>query len=329
MFEFGAPLWLWLLPLAPLAWWLTRRRRVRDRAGALMHPQTELLAELQGENARLRQAPWPWLLACTLLLLALARPQAIDTRGPGLEPGHNVMFAIDVSGSMRALDYIIDGQPASRLDAIKDALRRFLAQARDVRVGAVVFADDALTLLPLTSDLALARQLVDEINNGLAGEKTALGDAIALGVKRLQAVDDPVRVLVLLTDGSASGGMITPETAAVAAHAAGVRLYTVGFGRTGKVAFPGSPVEAPISTELPPDEDQLRRLAAATGGIYFQATDVEALSGVLAEIELLEQARIPAPRGGDAHEWYWLPVAAALAALLFAEARRRRTGVSA
>ncbi|MBK9132635.1 MAG: VWA domain-containing protein [Gammaproteobacteria bacterium] len=328
MFEFGAPLWLWLLPLAPLAWWLARRR-AGDRAGALLHPQAELLAELQGNNGSLRRAPWPWLLACTLLLLALARPQAIDTHAPELEPGHNIMFAVDVSGSMRALDYSIDGRPASRLDALKDALRRFLEQARGVRVGAVVFADDALTLLPLTSDLTLARQLVAEIDNGLAGEKTALGDAIALGVKRLQAVDDPARVLVLLTDGSATGGLITPEAAAVIARAAGVRLYTVGFGRAGKVAFPGSPVEAPISTELPPDEDQLRHLAAATGGVYFKAADGESLSAVLAEIERLELARIPAPPRGDAEEWYWLPVAAALGVLLFAEARRRRAGVPA
>lgn len=325
MLEFGAPLWLWLLPLAPLAWWFSRRR-TGERAGALLHPQATLLAELQGARAGVRRVPWSWLLACALLLFALARPQWFDAGAPDLEPGHNVMFAIDVSGSMRALDYVIDGRPASRLDALKDALRRFLEQARGMRVGAVVFADDALTLLPLTSDLALAQQLVAEIDNGLAGEQTALGDAIALGVKRLQAVDDPARVLVLLTDGSATGGLITPEAAAGVARAAGVRLYTVGFGRAGKVAFPGSPVEAPVSAELPPDEDQLRRLAAATGGVYFEAADAGALGGVLAEIERLEQARIPAARHTDAHDGYRIPAAAALAVLLFAEARRRRTG---
>ncbi len=328
MFEFAAPLWLLLLPLAPLAWWLTRRR-APNRAGALLHPQAELLAELQGRSTRLIRAPWFWLISCTLLLLALARPQWLDARAPGLEPGHNVMFAIDVSGSMRALDYVIDGRPASRLDALKRALREFLALAHGVRVGAVVFADDAMTLLPLTSDLPLARELVAEIDNSLAGEKTALGDAIALGVKRLQAVDDPVRVLVLLTDGSATGGLITPDAAAVIARASGVRLYTVGFGRAGKVAFPGSPVEAPMSAELPPDEAQLQRLAAATGGAYFEAADAETLSGVLAEIERLEQARIPAARRAAVHEWYWLPAAAALIILLLAEQRRRRDGVPA
>lgn len=329
MFEFAAPLWLLLLPLAPLAWWFARRR-TPDRTGALLHPQASLLAELQGGPRNgARWIPWLWLLGCTLLLLALARPQWLDMRAPGLEPGHNVMFAIDVSGSMRALDYVIDGRPASRLDAIKRALRQFLDRAHGVRVGAVVFADNAMTLLPLTADIALAKQLIAEVDNGLAGEKTALGDAIALGVKRVQAVDDPVRVLVLLTDGSATGGLVTPEAAALLARQAGVRLYTVGFGRGGKVAFPGSPVEAPVSAELPPDEAQLQRLAAATGGAYFKAADTETLSGVLAEIEHLEQARIPAARRADIREWYWLPAAAALLMLLVAEQRRRRDGVVA
>jgi len=329
MFEFAAPLWLLLLPLAPLAGWFARRRP-RDRTGALLHPQAQLLAELQGGRRNgAHWIPWLWLLGCTLLLLALARPQWLDTRAAGLEPGHNVVFAIDVSGSMRARDYVIDGRPASRLDALKRALQQFLARAHGVRVGAIVFADDAMTLLPLTADLALAQQLVAEIDNSLAGEKTALGDAIALGVKRVQAVDDPVRVLVLLTDGSATSGLVTPEGAAMLARQAGVRLYTVGFGRSGKVAFPGSPVEAPVSAELPPDETRLQRLAAATGGAYFKAADTEALSGVLSEIQRMEQTRIPAARRAAIHEWYWLPAAAALLVLLLAETRQRRTGVPA
>lgn len=324
MFEFLAPLWLLLLPLAPLAAWRAARRQSQDRSDALRHPQAHLLAELQGERRRVRRLPWLWLAGCTLLLLALARPQWLDTRPPGLEPGHNVMFAIDVSGSMRALDYVVDGRPASRLDALKRALQQFLAQARDLRVGALVFADDAMTLLPLTTDLALARQLLAEVDHSLAGEKTALGDAIALGVDRLQVVDDPVRVLVLLTDGSATGGLVTPDAAAALARRSGVRLYTVAFGRAGKVAFPASPVEAPLSTELPPDEDQLRRLAAATGGTYFKAGATEDLGGILAEIDRLEQARIPTLRRADGIEWFWLPAAGALLVLLLAEARRRR-----
>jgi Ca-activated chloride channel family protein len=328
MFEFAAPLWLLLLPLAPLAGWLARRR-AQDRTGALLHPQAELLAELQGRRGGARWVPWLWLLGCTLLLLALARPQWLDTRAPGFEPGRNVMFAIDVSGSMRALDYVIDGRPASRLDALKRALRQFLTQAQGLRVGAIVFGDDALTLIPLTADLVLAQQLIAEIDNSLAGEKTALGDAIALGVQRMQAVDDPVRVLVLLTDGSATGGLVTPDAAATLARQAGVRLHTVAFGRAGKVAFPGSPVEAPLSAELPPDEGQLQRLAAATGGSYFKAGDAEDLAGILAEIERLEQTRIPAARRAAVHEWYWLPAAAALIVLLLAEARQRRGGIPA
>lgn len=329
MFEFAAPLWLVLLPLAPLAWRLARRR-APDRTGALLHPQAELLAELQGGGrGGERWMPRLWLLCCTLLLLALARPQWLDTRAPGLEPGHNVMFAIDVSGSMRALDYAIDGRPASRLDLLKDALRRFLDQAHGMRVGALVFADDAMTLLPLTADLALANQLIAEIDNSLAGETTALGDAIALGVSRVQAVDDPVRVLVLLTDGSATGGAITPDAAAILARQAGVRLHAVGFGRSGKVAYPGSPVDAPASAELPPDEPLLKRLTAATGGVYFRAADAESLSGILAEIQRMEQTRIPVARRAAVHEWYWLPAVAALAVLLLAEARRRRDGVPA
>jgi Ca-activated chloride channel family protein len=332
MFEFAAPGWLFLLPLTPIAGWIAARRTraAEDRAGALLHPQAGLLAELREEDGeRVRWIPWLWLLGCTLLLLALARPQWLDTRTPGLAPGHNVVFAIDVSGSMRALDYSIDGRPASRLDLLKLALQRFLDRAHGVRVGALVFADDALTLLPLTTDLALAKQLIAEIDNSLAGEKTALGDAIALGVRRVQATDDKVRVLVLLSDGSATGGLVTPDAAAALARQAGVRLYTVGFGHRGQVAFPGSPVDAPMSAELPPDEDLLKRLAAATGGAYFKADDADGLAGVLDGIERNEQARIPVARRAAVSEWYWLPAAAALLLLFVMEARRRRAGVAA
>lgn len=323
--EFAAPLWLLLLPLPAVIWWFgSRRNSARDRAGALIHPMAALIGRLQGERPKTGPVPWLWLIGCGLLVVALARPQWVDADPAAGAPGHNMLFAIDVSGSMRILDYRVDGQAVSRLDMLKSSLIRFLEQATRLRVGIVVFADDVMTFMPLTGDLALAAEMVGEIDNSLAGERTALGDAMALSLRRMQAVTDPgaSRVLVLMTDGVPTAGTIDPEAAAGLARAAGIRIYTVGLGTETPAPFPLGPVGGQTIADIPLDENLLRELAAVTDGAYFRIEESADLLQALDHIDSLERSRIPA---GPVvvREAYWLPALAGLALLVVADRRRR------
>lgn len=321
--EFGAPLWLALLPLPPLLLWWWGARPDRDRAaGALVHPLAALIGELQGAR-RWRGLPSSllWLCGCLLLILAMARPQWPDPDAAARAPGHDVVFAVDVSGSMRAMDYVVEGRPVSRLEMLRQALGRFLERASGLRAALLVFADDALTLMPLTADLALAARMTGEIDASLAGERTAIGDAIALAVRRMDGAPGEARVLVLLTDGADTAGTVRPDAAAVLAREHGVRIYTVGFGGEGSAPFPLGNGEL-VYRELPLDEGLLQSLAQATGGAYFRVRDAADMDGILDHIRTVELARIPAP--AQTREGFWLPAVLGLLCLVLAEYRRQR-----
>jgi Ca-activated chloride channel family protein len=250
----------------------------------------------------------------------MARPQWL-ARGADTEPRRNVVFAIDVSGSMRALDYQADGRRISRLDMVRRALKRFLGQARDLRVALVVFADGALPFMPLTSDLPLAAAMTDEIDHSLAGERTALGDALAQSIRRMQSIEGKrgSRALVLMTDGIGTAGAVPPEAAAALAREQGIRIYTVGIGSEGKVPFPLTSTQDLMYTELPLGEELLRRIAADTGGAYFRIREAADMDGVLGRIDALERSEAPAAINGE--DWYWLPAVTGLVLLLLSERR--------
>ena len=327
MIFFGTPWWLALLPLPWIAWrWLKRpRTRHKTPEAALWHTQTALLASLATQPASVRRLPWAWLLGCTLLIAALARP--LWVAGTGAIPKvHNVMFGIDVSGSMRTEDLMLDGKLRSRFDVVKAQVERFLAQGRAVRVGAVLFGDDAVTYLPMTTDLRMADRMVDELGPGIAGEGTALGDAIALAVERLRVVPERSRALILLTDGAANSGHINPEAAAEYARAQHVRIHAIGVGTDGTARFPRGPVMAPLYTEMPLDEAVLRRIADLTGGSYARASDAEALTRIIAAIETQERSIAPIAAPPHARETFWLPLLGGLSLLLW-HARRKRTEI--
>lgn len=324
MIFFGTPWWLALLPLPWITWQWLRRPRARQTTPqpALWHTQTALLASLAAQSGSARRLPWTWLLGCTLLIAALARPLWISG-GSTVPKVHNVMFAIDVSGSMRTEDLMLDGKLRSRFDVVKAQVSRFFAQGRAVRVGAVLFGDDAVTYLPMTTDLRMADEVVRELNPGIAGEGTALGDAIALAVERMRVVPERSRALILLTDGAANSGLIDPEMAAKYARAQHVRIHAIGVGTDGTARFPRGPVLAPLYTEMPLDEALLRRIAERTGGSYARATDAEALTRIITAIEAQEKSLAPVTAPPRAREAFWLPLLGGLILLLW-HARRTR-----
>lgn len=322
MFYVAHPWWLLALPLPWLCWYAARRG-TRENGPALLHPQAALLAELAGER-RVSRFPWLWMLGCALLITALSRPMWLDANDPANHRGRGLVVALDASDSMRAQDYVLDGGPATRLEVVKREIDVLLASRQGDHVGVIVFGDDAYTLVPPTADLALARQLVAGIDYGMAGERTALGAAVALAAERLKERPRAGRVLILFTDGAQTAGNVTPAEALALARREGLRLYTVGVGSGARVvAYPGARND-PIVTAAPLNEPVLRAFAEATGGRYFRAADRGALEQVLAEIDGLETVALrdlPSPAG---REYYWLPLLLGLALLAAAHTRGRR-----
>lgn len=327
---FAWPWWLLALPLPWLARWLLPPRR--SAAAALRVPYGARLAAIAGKGGHsLRGAHPHWLLwlAWMLLCLAAARPQQL---GPPIAPpqvGRDLMLAVDLSGSMGEEDMELGGRVVDRLTAAKAVLADFLDRRAGDRIGLLVFGQKAYALTPLTLDRDSVRdQLADSVV-GLAGRETALGDAVGLAVKRLRSQPAEQRVLILLTDGVNTAGVLTPDKAAELAAAGGVRVHTIAFGGEGAgLSVFGLRLPLPAGGDEV-DEAGLRRIATATGGRFFRARDTGSLAGIYAEIDRLEPIRRPGQALRPRIERYPLPLGLALACALLVltwpRARRRPT----
>ena len=322
------PWMLWAIPLTWLAWMLLPSRRTQHVA--LRFPNAAALARVgEGAPGMLRRhAPWLGWLAWCVLCVAAARPQSL---GPAVLPsdsGRGMMLAVDLSGSMETPDMALGNATVDRLTAAKAVIADFLDRRGGDRVGLIVFGDRAFVLAPITADLDTVRQQLRDSVVGLPGTSTALGDAIALGVKRLRAVPAQERVLILLTDGVATSGVIEPLKAAELAQIAGVRVYTIGVGGgESQQSFFGIPVSMPGGDDEV-DEATLQKVAQMTGGRYYRARDAQALSGIYGEIERLEPVKMQgkAVRPRIEHYFPLLLAACGLFALAFALNAWRRRG---
>jgi len=288
--DLARPWLLLLLPLPVLLAWLRLRREADPTA--LRHPRSELLASASaGLRVRLaRLLPVVSAAALVLLVVAAAGPR-ITHRTEEIEgQGLDIVLALDISGSMRSLDF----QPKDRLGSAKDVIRDFIDGRPHDRIGLVVFAAKAFTQCPLTLDHPVLKDFLDEIQVGLIDDGTAIGLGLATAVARLRHSDSPSKSVILLTDGVNNVPTLEPETAAELARSLDVRVYTVAIGREGLVPYP---VNDPIfgqrtrQVETKVDLDLLRRIADLTGGRMFQATDPEALQDIFATINQLETAR--------------------------------------
>ncbi len=287
IFRFEDPWMLLLLGFLPLlAWWyVTGARR---RRGSLTHPDAEGLARAAGSGGR-------WLshlpaalrgLALVCLIVAFARPQTGVTGENVVAEGIDIVLALDISSSMLAEDLT-----PNRIEAAKAVAADFIEGRRDDRIGLVIFAGKAFTQAPLTLDYSVVTSLIAELDVGIIEDGTAVGMGLATAVKRLQASEAASKVVILLTDGRNNRGEIDPVTAAQAAQALGVRVYTVGAGARGtaRVPVPG-PFGGPryVTTRVDVDEAALRTVAETTGGRYYRATDTESLEAIYDEIDELE-----------------------------------------
>lgn len=322
--------WPWLLLLLPLPWlWRRIAPAVRRDASALRMPHREEIAALAGVASQRiglgGGAPWLWLV-WALLCLAVARPQALADADTPPRSGRDLMLAVDLSGSMSETDMRLAGRPVDRLTAVKAVLGDFLERRAGDRVGLVLFGQRAYAVTPLTFDLETVRQQIADSVVGLAGRETAIGDALALSVKRLREQADaerpnPNRVIILLTDGVNNAGVVPPEKAAELAAIDGIRVHTIGFGgeaRTGAFGLPFGRTEPEI------DEDALRAISAQTGGRFFRARDTDELVGIYAELDRLEAIAHAGEAQRPRRELYPWPLAVALALALFALLAPRR-----
>lgn len=229
---------------------------------------------------------WIYIFIWLLLVLAAARPQWLGTIVELPISGRDLLLAVDISGSMQEQDYRLGSHNVSRLEIVKIVAGQFIERRIGDRLGLILFGTRAYMQTPLTFDRATVKTLLNDAVIGLAGEKTAIGDAIALTVKRVRTSDQKHKVLILLTDGTNTAGAIDPKQAAKLAKQIGLRIYTIGIGG-GAVG-----VQTPfgILMQRPSDLDPhtLEEIAKITGGSAFQATDTAELESVYAELDRLE-----------------------------------------
>ena len=319
--------WPWLLLALPLPWLLRRLLPpARSAAAALKVPYGARLDAIAGTSGHARGGGVGVLawLAWALLCVAAARPQQLGAPVAPPQAGRDLMLAVDLSGSMSDEDMALGGGLVDRLTAAKAVLADFLDRREGDRVGLIVFGQKAYALTPMTLDLDSVRQQLDDSVVGLAGRETAIGDAIGLAVKRLGRQPAQQRVLILLTDGVNTAGLLDPIKAAELARDNGVRIHAIAFGGSGGgISVFGLPIQLPGGGE-DIDEATLKRIAQLTGGKEFRARDTEQLAGIYAEIDRLEPVQREGQRVRPRIERYPWPLSAALAIGLLAFAAPRR-----
>lgn len=283
MLEFQLPAIFLLLPLPMLLRYLLPPFREDEPA-----VRAPFLAEyhevLGGKNAPVLSPPGPsWgqvmrlVLGWLLLLTALARPQLVEPPIVKTMPTRDLLLAVDLSGSMEIEDFLSsDGQTIARLTAVKEVLDDFLRRREGDRVGIILFGNAPFVQVPFTEDLKLCRQLLSEVQVGMAGPRTMIGDAIGLGIHLFQQSQTSQKVLILLTDGNDTGSAVPPEEGARIAKEKGISIHTVAVGD------PQAAGEAPL------DEESLRRISQVSGGSYFHAGDRKGLEEIYQQLDALE-----------------------------------------
>jgi Ca-activated chloride channel family protein len=295
MIDLSLPWALALLPLPLLAWWLLPAAPA-GRGAALRVPFFDAVSGLAGDTSggrRERSALGLKALAWLLLVLAAAGPRWVGDPQPVASRGRDLMLALDLSGSMAIEDFEWRGRAVDRFSVVNAVARDFVARREGDRVGLTLFGTRAYLQAPLTTDRETVIEMLAESELGLAGEETAIGDAIGIGVKHLRDRPAEERVLVLLSDGENTAGVADPLDAARLAAQENIRIYTIGVGGHG-----GS-MRMPFGLRGPArgsglDERTLQRIADLTGGSYFRADDTRSLIAVYERIDALE------PSEGDA-----------------------------
>lgn len=306
----------WLLALLPLPLLLRRLLApLAIRRPALVLPAHLWAAASDSGAARLRQGPWLAGLAWLALVVALAGPRIEASSGHVPASGRDIVLALDLSGSMMKDDFRLDGQPVTRLDAVKRSAAAFVAARRGDRIGLVIFGERAYFAEPLTFDVDAVARSIHEAQIGISGRGTAISDGLGLATKRLSQSAAPSRVIVLLSDGVDTSGTVPAVAAARLAATHGIRIHSIALGPEDLERQPASRDAVDVAT--------LREVAVAAGGESFRVRTTEDLEGMAAALDRLEPnpATRPPMRYWRAL-WVW-PAGLALACLALIALRRR------
>ncbi len=262
---------------------------------------------------------WLAIIAWALLVLAAARPERIGDELDVPVSGRNLMLAVDLSGSMDAKDFELGNRRVDRLTATKAVASDFIERRKGDRIGLILFGERAYLQVPLTLDRETVNILLMEAFIGLAGEKTAIGDAITLAVKRIhdqEAVGDE-QVLIVLTDGANTAGEIDPIKAAELAQQIGLRIYTIGIGAEQMMVSSITGGLRPVNPSADLDEETLTRIAAITGGQYFRAKDTAGLQDIYRLLDEMEPVAEPEAGFRPVKSLYYWPLGGAFVLTVF------------
>jgi Ca-activated chloride channel homolog len=317
--SFAHPYLLLLLLLLPLLAWLKGRR---GNEAAFLYSSVQLVKGIAGINrSRIGQVllRMRWLALATFIV-ALARPQLGEGQASIRASGIDIVVALDLSGSMASEDFEVGGERVNRLFIAKEVLERFISKRPSDRIGLVAFAGRAYIASPLTLDHDFLLQNMARLDLGSIEDGTAIGSALTAALNRLRDIESKSKIVILMTDGQNNAGQVPPLTAADAAQALGVKVYTIGVGTRGTAPFPFVDqfgrkryVQQPVDI----DEETLVQIADKTSGKYFRADNAETLRDIYAEIDQLEKTEVEVrkyQRYRELFPWFVLP---GLALLLF------------
>ncbi|MEX2577968.1 MAG: VWA domain-containing protein [Verrucomicrobiales bacterium] len=289
-FQFAHPELLFLLLLLPLV------ALLKGRFGGVASLRFPSVAAAREAGGKPRGRAGGWLsairmLALAALIVALARPQLGRGTTEVEASGIDILLAIDVSGSMEALDFELQGRRANRLEVVKEVVKEFVAERPNDRIGIVAFAGRPYVVSPLTLDHDWLARRLESVKTGQVEDGTAIGSAIVSAANHLKEQEAKSRIVILLTDGMNNAGSSNPTTAAEAAAALDIKIYTVGAGTRGQAPMPvedrfGRTRLQMMDVDI--DEETLKQVASETGGQYFRATDTDSLERVYAAINGLE-----------------------------------------
>jgi len=301
--SFARPLVLVLLAALPLWWWL-RAQRLARLSGTMIGDVRPAVGA--GERLWVARLPVGLRSACLAAwIIAAAGPRVGGARTEMRSEGISIVLCVDVSSSMLAEDFA----PSNRIDVAKQTAIDFVRARGSDRIGVVAFAAQALTQVPITTDYPVLEAALQNIRIGMLEDGTAIGTAIATAANRLRRAPGKSKVIILLTDGVNNRGTVDPRTAAQAAAAFGIRIYTIGVGTQGEAPVPTGMGPNGLRYESLPveiDERLLTEISTMTGGRYFRATDTESLKHVFAEINRLEKStvqRVVFRRYDESYRW--------------------------